>query len=264
MRRRVLIVGNWKMNGLVESAMELVDGILAGLREREANQLLCEVAVCPPFTALGVVNQRIGGSSLKLGAQNMNVNPPGAHTGEVCGLMLRNVGCRYVILGHSERRAMYGDTDDLVAAKVAAAFRDGLSPIVCVGETLQERDAGHTLEVVTRQLKAVIPSLPADAAVLKQQPLVLAYEPVWAIGTGRTATPEQAQEVHAHLRARLAEFTDADLASRTRILYGGSMKPSNAGELMSKPDVDGGLIGGAALTAKDFLGIIDGSSKSAS
>ncbi|MBF0142576.1 MAG: triose-phosphate isomerase [Magnetococcales bacterium] len=256
MKRRGLIAGNWKMNsGLVEAAQELTGSILAGLSEREGKKLLCEVLVCPPFTVLSSVNQKIGGSSVKLGAQNMAIETSGAYTGEVSGLMLRNVGCHYVILGHSERRQYYGETDEIVAKKTASAYRDGLTPIVCVGETLAEREAGTTWAVVSRQINAVLPSLPQEAA--KQQQLVIAYEPVWAIGTGKVATPEQAAEVHTSIRKLLVSKLGDEVASKIRLLYGGSMNAANAAVLLQQEDIDGGLIGGAALKAKDFLTIID-------
>ncbi|MBF0622552.1 MAG: triose-phosphate isomerase [Magnetococcales bacterium] len=254
MQRRPLIVGNWKMNGLIEIAQDLADGICAGLAEREG-RLHCEVVVCPSFTALNSVNRRLGRSSLKMGAQTMSHHEPGAHTGEICGFMLRNVGCRFVILGHSERREDQGETDDLVAKKVVAAFRDGLTPILCVGEKLDQRKAGSALSVVEAQLMAALPHLPESPN--KRGQLVVAYEPVWAIGTGETATTEQIQEIHGALRQVLVRELGEIAANRVRILYGGSMKPSNASEILAMPDVDGGLIGGAALTASDFLAIID-------
>ncbi|MEO5378696.1 MAG: triose-phosphate isomerase [Magnetococcus sp. DMHC-6] len=255
MRRREIIVGNWKMNGLVESALDLAREIRQGLKEREDKRLLCEVVICPPATALYAVNQNMGGfSSLKLGAQDMSQHPNGAYTGEVAGLMLRDVGCRYVILGHSERRQLHGETDDRVAAKVSAAFRDGLVPIVCLGETLEERQQGRTFDVVRRQLDVVLEELKEPR---NRQQLVVAYEPVWAIGTGLNATPEQAQEVHGFLRTHLNTHLGSDIGQRIRIIYGGSMKPSNAASLLLQEDVDGGLIGGASLRAVDFLGIID-------
>ncbi|MBF0369987.1 MAG: triose-phosphate isomerase [Magnetococcales bacterium] len=253
--RRALIVGNWKMNGLLEGALELGEGIQAGLAEREGRKVICEVVICPPFIALHPLNERLGGSSLKLGGQNMSAEGMGAHTGEISGLMLRNVGCRYVLLGHSERREMYGETDALVAKKTAVAFQDGLNPIVCLGEKEAERDGGQTLEVVAAQLEAVIPSLPEPLS--QRQKLVVAYEPVWAIGTGRNATPEQAQEVHGFLRERLVDLLGEKVGNRIRLLYGGSMKPGNAAALLTQPDVDGGLIGGASLKVSDFLAIID-------
>lgn len=255
MARRILIAGNWKMNGLIETARELADSVRAGLIERENRQVNCEVVVCPPFTALHHVHQALGSSALKLGAQNMSAKSGGAYTGEICGIMLRNVGCRFVILGHSERRQHYGETDAGVTDKVIAAYRDGLAPIVCVGESLAEREAGETLAVVERQVKAALEAVPEEAA--KRTQMVIAYEPVWAIGTGKHATPDQAQEVHAFIRGQLTESLGDAAAQKIRILYGGSMNPDNAATLLALPDVDGGLIGGASLKAKDFLNIID-------
>ncbi|MBF0589110.1 MAG: triose-phosphate isomerase [Magnetococcales bacterium] len=254
MLRCPLVVGNWKMNGLIETAQDLVDRVQAGISDREGRQRMCEVVVCPPYTALHTINSRLGESALKLGGQNMGVEVEGAFTGEVSGIMLRNCGCRYVILGHSERRALFGETDEMVSWKVKSAFRDGLNPIVCVGEELAERERGETLQVVERQFLAVLPSLPESPA--KRPALVLAYEPVWAIGTGKTATPAQVQEVHHYLRGLLKKHLP-DTADKVRILYGGSIKPSNAAEILAQEDVDGGLIGGAALNANDFLDIVD-------
>jgi triosephosphate isomerase (TIM) len=255
MGRRALIVGNWKMNGLIETTHELVGDILSGLSQREEHKLLCEVVVCPPFTGLYSLNQLLASSSLKLGGQNMSEFPNGAHTGEVCGIMLRNVGCWYVILGHSERRADNGEDNEQVARKTKAAFRDGLSPIVCLGETLEQREQSRTLEVIEAQLLAILPHLPESKS--RSQQLVLAYEPVWAIGTGKIATPQQVQEVHGFIRKLLTERLGEDVAQKVRILYGGSVKPENAKDLFALKDVDGGLIGGASLHATDFLAIID-------
>ncbi|HIJ83440.1 MAG: Triosephosphate isomerase [Magnetococcales bacterium] len=255
MSRRGLVAGNWKMNGLIGVADSLVGGILDGLAKR-AGKSVCEVLVCPPFTAIQSVGKRVGGTAIRLGGQNMSEHKPGAHTGEITGQMLTELGCTYVILGHSERRSMYGEDSALVSRKMASAYRDGLTPIVCVGETLAERESNRTLDVIGEQVSAIFPNLPADEA--KRQQLVLAYEPVWAIGTGKTASPEQAQEVHAFIRKMLVDKLGNDTASKVRILYGGSVKPDNASVIFSKPDVDGGLIGGAALKAEDFLGIIDG------
>ncbi len=254
MRRRMLIVGNWKMNGLIETAQDLADGIFAGISEREGRLMHCEVVICPPATALHALNHRLGGSSLKLGGQDLSEHESGAHTGEICGIMLRNVGCWYVIIGHSERRSSCGEDNALVGRKMAAAFRDGLQPIVCVGETLEDRDLGRTLAVVQAQLDALLPHLPAKPS--KKQLLVVAYEPVWAIGTGRNATPEQVQEVHGFIRRHLQGALGLD-AEKIRIIYGGSVKPANAESLFALDDVDGGLIGGAALKSFDFLAIID-------
>lgn len=209
-----------------------------------------DVAVCVPFPYLAQAQSVLSGSAVGWGAQNASEHAQGAYTGEVSVTMLADFGCRYVILGHSERRAIYGETDAQVAAKTAWALAGHLTPIVCVGESLEEREQGATLAVVSRQLSAVLDRVGA-AAFAK---LVVAYEPVWAIGTGRTATPEQAQEVHAAIRAQVAA-KDAGVASQLKILYGGSVKSGNAAEIFSQPDVDGGLIGGAALVAADFLAI---------
>ena len=232
MARTRLVAGNWKMHGSRSANRTLLDAILKGLSKGDA-----QCAVCPPYPYLAEVAERLRGTPVALGAQNVSEHAQGAYTGEVSAAMLADVGCRYVIVGHSERRQLYGESDAQVAAKFAAVRAAGLTPILCVGETLAERDAGRTEEVVARQLGAVAFSQ-----------AVLAYEPVWAIGTGRNATPEQAQAVHAFLRKRLP----AD----TTILYGGSVRAQNAAAIFAMPDVDGGLIGGASLVAADFLAIL--------
>ncbi len=244
--RRKLVAGNWKMNGSMGSIRELLQGILGGAAEVAA----VELAVFPPFVYLGVVEQQLSNSSIVWGAQNLCDQASGAYTGEVAGAMLNDFHCTYVIVGHSERRTLYGESDQLVACKFAAARKFGLKPILCVGETLEERERGVTEAVVERQLKAVL-DLEGISSFANA---VIAYEPVWAIGTGRTATSAQAQEVHAFIRAKLAEL-DSSLAGQVRILYGGSVKGSNAAELLAMPDIDGGLVGGASLDAKDFLAI---------
>jgi len=241
--RRKLVAANWKMNGSRAANA-------AWLAEFRAGKWPCDVAVCAPFVYLPQVGEALSGAAADLGAQNLGVEAPGAFTGETAGEMLIDIGCRWVIVGHSERRALYGESNDLVAAKAARANAVGLKPIVCIGETLAEREAGRTVEVVTTQLDAVLKRCTVGQIV----PGALAYEPVWAIGTGRTASPAQAQEVHAAIRARLAR-ADAVNAPSVRILYGGSVKPSNAAELFAQADIDGGLIGGASLVAKDFLAI---------
>jgi triosephosphate isomerase len=241
--RRKLVAANWKMNGsLAENG--------AWLMEFRAGRWSCDVAVCPPFVYLPQVRDGLAGLAADVGAQNLDLEKAGAFTGEVAGEMLIDIGCRWVIVGHSERRAMYGETNEVVAGKAARAFAAGLKPIVCVGETLADREAGRTLEVVGAQIDAVLKT--CSVAQLAQA--ALAYEPVWAIGTGRTATPAQAQEVHAAIRAGLARV-DAAAAAAVRVLYGGSVKPGNAVELFGQTDIDGGLIGGAALVARDFLAI---------
>lgn len=244
--RQPLVAGNWKMNGSLASVGDLLAGIRAGISEVR----VAETAVCPPFPYLALVQAALSGSTIHWGGQNLSTETVGAFTGEVAGYMLRDFGCTYVIVGHSERRTLYGEDDVVVARKFAVARAAGLRPILCVGETLAERERGVTREVVARQVDAVI-NLEGAAALGEG---VIAYEPVWAIGTGVTATPEQAQEVHAFIRKRVAE-RDLDVADGLRILYGGSMKPENARDLLSKRDIDGGLIGGASLKAEDFLAI---------
>jgi triosephosphate isomerase len=241
--RRKLVAANWKMNGSGAVNAQWI----AAWRGVAAP---CDVVVCAPFVYLAQVGAGLAGGGAQLGAQNLSEQAPGAYTGEVAGEMLLDVGCRWVIVGHSERRAMYGETSELVAKKAARAFTLGLKPIVCVGETLAERDAGRTIDVVAAQMAAVL----AHCAVEQLAGAALAYEPVWAIGTGRTATPAQAQEVHAAIRAQLAR-ADAPQAQAVRILYGGSVKAGNAAELFAQPDIDGGLIGGASLVAADFAAI---------
>lgn len=243
--RRKFVAGNWKMNGSLAGNEALLAAVAAGAPAG------VDCAVCVPFPYLAQAQKALAGSSVGLGAQTMSEHASGAYTGEISAGMLQDFGCAYVIVGHSERRSYYGETDSVVAAKFVAAMNAGLVPILCVGETLAEREAGITGEVVTRQLDAVI----AAAGVAAFGKAVIAYEPVWAIGTGRTATPAQAQEVHALIRARVAQ-SDAAVAAGVRIQYGGSMKPGNAAELMAQPDIDGGLIGGAALVAEDFLAIV--------
>jgi len=244
--RRPLVAGNWKMNGSKSVAKELLDGIKQGIGEvGEA-----DVAVCPPFVYVPEVARQLEGTIIKWGAQNVSQEASGAFTGEVSTDMLKEFGCTYVIVGHSERRALYGEGDELVAKKFAAVRAAGMTPILCVGETLEEREQGTTNDVVARQLDAVL-DLEGISAIADG---VIAYEPVWAIGTGKTASPEQAQEVHEFIRNRLSEH-DGDVAQKTQILYGGSVKPGNAAELFAKADIDGGLIGGASLKAEDFLAI---------
>ncbi len=244
--RPKLIVGNWKMNGSRVVNAALLADIAAGLGDAKA-----AVAVCVPAPYLQQCEDTLKGSAIAWGAQDVSAYEGGAYTGEVCAKMLSDFACRYVIVGHSERRAYHGESSELVARKAQAALKEGLTPIVCVGETLEQREAGQTFDVVGAQLDAVLELLPAEAVAK----IVVAYEPVWAIGTGRTATPEMAQEVHARLREQL-RARNGDAADGVAILYGGSMKPENARELLSQADIDGGLIGGAALKAQDFLAII--------
>ncbi len=242
--RQALIAGNWKMNGSLAANAAL----LTALRE-QSQSLHCELAVCAPAPYLFQLQSLLAGSSINWGAQDLSVHEAGAYTGEVSASMLQDFACRYVIVGHSERRAMHAETSELVALKAARALSAGLVPIVCVGETLAERESGQTAVVVEQQLSPVLDKLGSQLAGI-----VIAYEPVWAIGTGKTATPEMAQEVHELIRARLAQCDNA-AAAVVRLLYGGSMKPDNARQLLAMPDIDGGLIGGAALKAADFLAI---------
>jgi triosephosphate isomerase len=247
MDRRKLIAGNWKMNGSRDANASLVHELVLDARKYPK----VDVLVCPPLVYVESVGRQLDGTPIQLGAQNLaDQEKQGAFTGEVHGGMLRDVGCAFVIVGHSERRALYGESDDVVARKFSCAQASGLTPVLCVGETLQEREAGATESVVSRQLDAVLAT--AGAGVFRQA--VIAYEPVWAIGTGKTATPEQAQAVHAFIRGRLAA-QDAKIANSTRVLYGGSMKADNAADLLACPDIDGGLIGGASLKATEFLAI---------
>lgn len=244
--RRPIVAGNWKMNGTQSEAAPLIDGILSGL-DSVSN---AEVVVCPPFTLLSMVADALSGSSMSHGAQNLNVKEFGAYTGEVSGPMLRDLGCTYVIVGHSERRALYGESDGVVADKFHAAQQHGLVPILCVGETLEQRTTNETEAVITRQLDAVINIVGIEGF----GNAVIAYEPVWAIGTGMTATPEQAQDVHQFIREKLSGL-DSTIAANLRLQYGGSVKGANAQGLFAQPDIDGGLIGGASLQADEFLDI---------
>jgi triosephosphate isomerase (TIM) len=240
--RRKLVVGNWKMHGSRKGNAELLCGIT------EARPFGCQVAVCVPFPYLSEVAVTLANTDVRWGAQDCSVHEQGAYTGEISVSMLADFGCRYVIVGHSERRAYHGESDEVVAAKAKAALSKGITPIVCVGETLAQREAGETEAVVKRQLSAVIQALAHCAGEM-----VVAYEPVWAIGTGRTASPEQAQAVHALLRAQLTAATTR--ADTMTLLYGGSVKADNASALFAQPDIDGGLVGGAALKANDFVAI---------
>jgi triosephosphate isomerase len=244
--RRKLVIGNWKMNGSSAGNTILLSGIAAGLTTSGA-----DCAVCVPAPYLAQCQVELCGSAIAWGAQDVSPHASGAYTGEVAASMLADFACRYVLVGHSERRGYHLESNELVARKAVAALAAGLTPVVCVGETLAQREAGQTVAVVGAQLAAVLDLIGA-AGIAR---MVLAYEPVWAIGTGKTATPQMAQDVHQVLRAQLAQ-KNAAAAAGVQILYGGSMKPENAGELMAMPDIDGGLIGGAALKAADFLGII--------
>ncbi len=245
--RNTLVAGNWKMNGSTAASRELVDGLLADFSPSDSAEML----LCPTFVYLRDVASWIASSEIELGAQNLSEHTgTGAYTGEIQGAMLKDVGCDYVIVGHSERRTLYAESDDLVAAKFIAAQTQNLTPILCVGESLEQREEGSTDAVVRRQIDAVL-----DAAGVESfAQAVIAYEPIWAIGTGHTATPEQAQDVHADIRKMIAARDDT-IAAGLRILYGGSVKGSNAEELFAMNDIDGGLVGGASLSASDFLAI---------
>jgi len=242
--RSTLIAGNWKMNGSFQSVVELVEGIRAG------DSGNADLVLCPPAIFLPKIGGMLAESDVSLGAQNVCDQESGAFTGEISADMLKQCGCRYVIVGHSERRSLYLESDALVAARFAMAFNSGLTPILCVGESLQEREQGITEAVVSRQIDAVIERSGISAIASS----VIAYEPLWAIGTGKVATPEQAQAVHEFIRAKLTEL-DGQVGEKLQILYGGSMNPANAAALLSQPDIDGGLIGGASLKAADFLAI---------
>jgi len=249
MMRKKIVAGNWKMNKLVGDAVVLAEAVKATLADKST----VEIVLCPTFTALKSVGDVIAGTQVKLGAQNMHWEKDGAFTGEISADMLRDAGCQYVILGHSERRQFFGETDAGVNRKVKVALAANLTPIVCVGETLEQREANQTEDVVTTQITKSLAGL--DETGFRH--IVVAYEPVWAIGTGRTATPAQAQDVHALIRRVLTKLSNPGAAQAVRIQYGGSMKPVNAKELMSQPDIDGGLIGGAALDAASFIAIVE-------
>jgi len=247
-QRKVLMAGNWKMYKTTKEAVALVEALIELLRDE--NQV--EVAVCPPFTALDAVSRALAGSRIALGAQNLHWEKEGAYTGEIAAPMLLDLGCRYVIIGHSERRQHFGETDAGVNKKVQTALAHGLIPLVCVGETLAEREAGNTFAVIEAQVRGSLAGLEPEQAAK----LVIAYEPVWAIGTGRNATPEQANEAQAFIRKLLANLFSQKVADGIRILYGGSVKPENIGALMAEPEVDGALIGGASLDAVSFAKIV--------
>ena len=250
--RKLIIAGNWKMNKTVAEALDLVNGLKLELN----NVKDVDVVVCPPFTALSDVSKAIlAARNLSLGAQNMSEHNVGAHTGEIAAVMLKEFSVRYVILGHSERRQFQKESDDLISRKALAAHTASLKPIVCVGETLGERESGQTETVLERQVRGSLAGLTRE----QMAETIVAYEPVWAIGTGKTATPEQAQEAHAFIRGVLAKMFEEAVARKVRIQYGGSVKPANARELMALPDVDGALVGGAALEVRSFADIVKNS-----
>lgn len=252
MSRQTLIAGNWKMNTRREAAIALAKDVVAGLHESPA----AEVVLCPPYVYLDAVADVLAGTAIELGAQNVYPEGDGAFTGEVNPSMLADIGCRFVILGHSERRQLMGESDANVSKKLHAALANHLVPIVCVGETLEQREADQTESVIAEQLNGSLEGLDDARAA----GIVIAYEPVWAIGTGRTATPEQAEAVHVFIRNLLSKKFGAEVAGQIRIQYGGSVKPTNAAELLGQPNIDGALVGGASLKAEDFLGIVNAGS----
>lgn len=247
--RKKIVAGNWKMHMNLTESVQLISEIKKKLESADIN---CGVIICPPFTSLDAASSMIKNSHIQLGAQNMHFESKGAFTGEVSADMLKNVGCEFVILGHSERRTIFKETDEFINKKIHAAISASLIPIFCIGETLEEREKGITFDVVKRQMKIGLENVSSENA----EKMILAYEPVWAIGTGKTATPEQAEEVHAYLRKLIAEMYNEECANNITIQYGGSVKPENAKELFSQPNIDGGLIGGACLKADSFFRII--------
>lgn len=249
--RKLIIAGNWKMNKTVAEALDLVRGCKLEL----SNVKEVDIVVCPPYTALSEVSKAILDSNIRLGAQNMSEHNVGAHTGEIAAVMLKEFSVRYVILGHSERRQYQKESDALISKKALAAHGASLKPIICVGETLEQREGGQMENVLQTQVQGSLAGLSKD----QMSETIIAYEPVWAIGTGKTATTAQAQEAHAFIRRQLAKLFDETIARRVRIQYGGSVKPSNARELMSQPDVDGALVGGASLESRSFADIIKNS-----
>jgi len=246
--RRKVIAGNWKMNMDVHQSQKLVSEILNGLGKDSK----AEVIVCPPYTSLSEVNSLLKGTQVKLGAQNMYYEESGAYTAEISADMLKSVGCEYVILGHSERRVIFNESDELVNKKIKSALAKGLKPIFCVGELLEQREKGETMKVVSSQIEKGLEGISAE----QMKNIIVAYEPVWAIGTGKTATPQQAQEVHLFIRELVTENFSSIVAEKLIIQYGGSVKPDNSRELLSQKDIDGALVGGACLKADSFLSII--------
>ncbi len=247
--RKKIIAGNWKMNKNLSEAIQLISDLKL---EIEGKSLNAEVVIAPPFIALEAAKSLIKDSVIKLCAQNMHPSDSGAFTGEISADMLKSIGCEYVILGHSERRTLFGESDEFINQKIKQALKNGLIPILCCGESLEERENGTTFKVIESQLKVGLSGLSSDQI----KSLVIAYEPIWAIGTGKTATPEQAQEVHAFIRKLLSEMANEEIAQEITIQYGGSVKPGNAKELLSKQDIDGALVGGACLKADSFRDII--------
>lgn len=248
--RRKVIAGNWKMNNDLQQSVSLIDELKNKLVNKSLN---CDVIICPPFTSLYEAKKLIDGSLIKLGAQNMYYEDSGAFTGEISAQMLKSVGCEYVILGHSERRTIFGEKDEMINKKIKKALSQKLKPIFCVGETLEEREKDITEKVIKKQIEKGLVDITPDEIL----DVIIAYEPVWAIGTGKTATPQQAQEVHQYIRKLLTNMYSKDFANMIVIQYGGSVKPDNARELLSQKDIDGALVGGACLKADSFLGIIE-------
>jgi len=244
--RKIFVAGNWKMNTTATAAVALAKEVVDG-----SNNVDVDLGVMPPSVYLAAVAQAAAGSKVAVGAQNMHFEPKGAFTGEISAAMIKDVGCDYAILGHSERRHVFGESDELINRKILAALAAGIKPILCIGELLEEREAGHTLAVCDRHVTKGLQGVSAE----EMANVTIAYEPVWAIGTGKTATPEQAQKVHAEVRGLLGKLYGADVAGRIRIQYGGSVKPENAADILSQPDVDGALVGGASLKADSFLAI---------
>ncbi|OGI04225.1 MAG: triose-phosphate isomerase [Candidatus Margulisbacteria bacterium GWF2_38_17] len=248
--RKIMIAGNWKMNKTIDEAVELINGIKGKLTGTEN----CDIVICPTFVCLESAKKAVSGSALKLGAQNLYWKDSGAFTGEISADMLLSSGVEFVIIGHSERRQYFGETDETVNLRLKQALKKGLKPIVCIGETLEERENNKTFTVLDTQLTGGLADISAD----DMKKIVIAYEPVWAIGTGKVATNEQAQETHAYIRSKIKSMYNAEIADRVIIQYGGSVKPDNAEGLLSLPDIDGALVGGASLKVEDFVGIING------
>jgi triosephosphate isomerase len=247
--RRKVIAGNWKMNNDLSESQNLISHLVSSLSNEKVN---CDVIVCPPFTSLSEASSLLKNSVIKLGAQNMYFEESGAFTGEVSASMLKSAGCQYVILGHSERRTIFGETDQVINKKIKKALQSGLLPIFCVGETLQEREGGVTNDIIKRQVVEGLKDISSD----DMKKIIIAYEPVWAIGTGKTATPQQAEDVHAFIRGLVKSLYSNEIAENIIIQYGGSVKPDNAKILLSQEDIDGALVGGACLKADSFMGII--------
>lgn len=248
--RRKVIAGNWKMNNDLQQSISLIEELKNKLEKKSIN---CDVIICPPFTSLSEAKKFVEGSVIKLGAQNMFYEDSGAYTGEISAQMLKSVGCEYVIIGHSERRTIFGEKDEMINKKIRKALSQRLKPIFCVGETLEEREKDITEKVIKKQIEKGLMDVTPDEIL----DVIIAYEPVWAIGTGRTATPQQAQEVHQFIRKLLTNMYSKDFANMIIIQYGGSVKPENAKELLSQKDIDGALVGGACLKADSFIGIIE-------